>query len=150
LAEQGYEVINSPKVLRGFSPQVCLASVEQAKLMIQKGRITIDKTEVEVRPYLPHNVAGGKQSLNAVGQYVFLGGLIGGTTPNMVKEEVEKLGVDVVTIIKMGSSPQIMLATVEQAQKLVQMKQIIINNTLVDVRPYTDDRGDITETIKNE
>jgi len=56
MAEQGFEIINSPKVLRGFTPQVCLASVEQAQLLIEKGRISIDGTDVDVRPYRPYNV----------------------------------------------------------------------------------------------
>lgn len=151
LAEQGYEVINSPKVLRGFTPQVCLASVDQAQMLIKKGRITIDGTEVDVRPYRPYNVVGRKQLPDAVSRSVFLGGLACGTTRHMIKDEVEKLGVKVVNhpLVKMGFSPQVMLGTVEQAQKLVRMRQIVINNALVDVRPYVDDRRVIAEPGKN-
>merc|ERR1719510_1049416 len=36
LLQQGYKVINKPKVLRGFTPQVCLASVEEAQKLIEK------------------------------------------------------------------------------------------------------------------
>lgn len=151
LAEQGFEVINSPKVLRGFTPQVCLASVEQAQQLVKKGRISIDGTDVDVRPYRPYNVVGRKQLPDAVSRSVFLGGLACGTTRHMIKDEVEKLGVKVVNhpLVKMGFSPQVMLGTVEQAQKLVRMRQVVINNTLVDVRPYIDDRRVISETGKN-
>lgn len=151
LAEQGFEVINSPKVLRGFTPQVCLASVDQAQQLVKKGRISIDGTDVDVRPYRPYNVVGRKQLPDAVSRSVFLGGLACGTTRHMIKDEVEKLGVKVVNhpLIKMGFSPQVMLGTVEQAQKLVRMRQLVINNTLVDVRPYIDDRRVIGETGKN-
>eukprot|EP00495_Collosphaeridae_sp_1-RS-2012_P006593 TRINITY_DN61_c0_g1_i5.p1 TRINITY_DN61_c0_g1~~TRINITY_DN61_c0_g1_i5.p1 ORF type:complete len:349 (+),score=57.78 TRINITY_DN61_c0_g1_i5:72-1118(+) len=151
MAEQGFEVINSPKVLRGFTPQVCLASVDQAQKLIKLGRITIDGTEVDVRPYRPYNVVGRKQVPDAVSRSVFLGGLACGTTRHMIKDEVEKLGVKVVNhpLVKMGFSPQVMLGTLEQAQKLIRMKQIVINETLVDVRPYIDDRRVVTETAKN-
>jgi len=129
-------------VLRGFTPQVCLASVEQAQQLIQKGRISIDGIDVDVRPYRPYTVVGRKQLPDAVSRSVFLGGLACGTTRHMIRDEVEKLGVKVVNhpLVKMGFSPQVMLGTVEQAQKLVRMKQVLINNTLVDVRPYIDDR----------
>jgi len=151
LAEQGFQVINSPKVLRGFTPQVCLASVEQAQQLVKKGSVSIDGTDVDVRPYRPYTVVGRKQLPDAVSRSVFLGGLACGTTRHMIKDEVEKLGVKVVNhpLIKMGFSPQVMLGTVEQAQKLVRMRQIVINNTLVDVRPYIDDRRVIGETGKN-
>jgi len=151
LAEQGFEVINSPKVLRGFTPQVCLATVEQAQQLVKKGRISIDGTDVDVRPYRPYNVVGRKQLPDAVSRSVFLGGLACGTTRHMIKEDVEKLGVKVMNhpLIKMGFSPQVMLGTVEQAQKLVQLRQLVINNTLVDVRPYIDDRRVIAEPEKN-
>jgi len=151
LAEKGFEVINSPKVLRGFTPQVCLASVDQAQKLIKMGRISIDGTEVDVRPYRPYNVVGRKQLPDAVSRSVFLGGLACGTTRHMIKDEVEKMGVKVVNhpLVKMGFSPQVMLGTVAQAQKLVRMRQVVINNTLVDVRPYVDDRRVVAETGKN-
>jgi len=140
LAEQGFEVINSPKVLRGFAPHVCLASVEQGQKLIKMGRISIDGTEVDVRPY--RSFSSRKQMSDAVIRSVFLGGLAAGTTRSMIKDAVEKLGVKVLNhpLIKMGFSPQVMLGTVEQAQKLIEMKQIVINDTLVDIRPYNDER----------
>merc|ERR1719273_1351093 len=42
LAEQGYTVLNHPKILRWFSPQVCLGSVEEAQRLVEKGTIVID------------------------------------------------------------------------------------------------------------
>lgn len=147
LAEQGYDVVNTPKVFRGFTPQVCLASVEQAQLLISQGRITIDGAEVDVRSYRPYNFVAGNESPDAVSRSVFLGGLACGTTRHMLKDEVEKLGVKVVNqpLVKIGFSPQVILKTVAQAQKLVRLGQIAINNALVDVRPYINDHHVMTE-----
>jgi len=143
LAEQGYTVINKPKVLRGFTPQVCLGSVEQAQRLIEKGKIMIDGSQVDVRPY----EAFAKDNLEKrlpddIKRSVFLGGLPNGTTGQMIKEELEKLDVKVVNhpLIKTGFTPQVMLGSIEQAQKLVNLKKVRINNTLVDVRPYVNFR----------
>merc|ERR1719189_3493129 len=37
LAEQGYTVLNNPKIIRWFSPQVCLGSVEEAQKLVKNG-----------------------------------------------------------------------------------------------------------------
>jgi len=70
---------------------------------------------------------------------VFLGGLCKGTTTQMIKKELELLGMKIVNypLIKAGFSPQVTMATTEQAQKLVNMVKVEINGTLVDIRPYT-------------
>jgi len=139
LAEQGYTVINKPKVLRGFTPQVCLGSVQEAQRMIKKGKIMIDDVLVDVRPY----EAFAKDNLEKklpidINRSVFLGGLPNGTTGQMIKDELEELDVKVVNhpLIKTGFTPQVILGSKEQAQKLVNLKKVRINNTLVDVRPY--------------
>merc|ERR1719510_187541 len=51
LTEKGYTVLNNPKILRWFSPQVCLGSVEEAQRLVQKGTIVIDTAVVRVRPF---------------------------------------------------------------------------------------------------
>jgi len=153
MAEQGFEIINSPKVFRGFTPQVCLGSVEQAQLLINKGRISIDGTDVDVRPYRPQNSANQdkKKLSDDANCSIFLGGLASGTTRHMIKDDLEKLGVKVVNnpLVKMGFSPQVRLGTPEQAQKVVQLKQVVVNNALVDVRPYINARRVIQESNKN-
>jgi len=140
LAKQGYTVINKPKVLRGFTPQVCLGSVQEAQRMIEKGKIMIDGVLVDVRQYeafAKDNLLEKKLPVD-IKRSVFLGGLPNGTTGQMIKEELQKLDVKVVNhpLIKTGFSPQVMLGSAEQAQKLVNLKKVRINNTLVDVRPY--------------
>jgi len=139
LADQGYTVINKPKVLRGFTPQVCLGSVKEAQRMIEKGKIMIDGVQVDVRPYEAFSKGNiEKKFPDDIKRSVFLGGLPNGTTGQMIKEELEKLDVKVVNhpLIKTGFTPQVMLGCVEQAQKLVNLRKVRINNTLVDVRPY--------------
>merc|ERR1712121_246098 len=77
---------------------------------------------------------------------VFLGGLPNGTTGQMIKEELEKMDVKVVNhpLIKAGFTPQVMLGTVEQAQKLIKMKRVRIHHSLVDIRPYVNFRDSPT------
>jgi hypothetical protein len=143
IADAGYTVINKPKVLRGFTPQVCLGSIEEAQKLIEKGKINIDGSLVDVRPY----EAFAKDNLDKklpddIKRSVFLGGLANGTTGQMIKDDLEKMDVKVVNhpIIKTGFTPMVTLGTIEQAQMLVKLKKVLINETLVDVRPYVNFR----------
>jgi len=140
LAEQGYEVINKPKVLRGFTPQVCLASVEEAQKLIENRNIIIDGSLVDVRAY--DAFAKGdvdKMRPDEIKRSVFLGGLSRGTTSRMIKDDLEKIDVKVVNhpLVKTGFTPKVTLATVEESNMLTKLKKVRINETLVDVRPYT-------------
>jgi len=143
LTQQGYTVINKPKVLRGFTPQVCLGSVEEAQRLIKKGRIFIDGSQVDVRPY----EAFAKDDMDKrlpddTKRSVFIGGLSNGTTGQMIIDDLEKLDVKVVNhpLIKTGFTPKVTLGTVEQAQKLIKMKRVRIHHSLVDIRPYVNFR----------
>lgn len=145
MAAQGYHVINKPKVLRGFAPQVCLASVEEAQKLIKKGKIIIDGSHVDIRPYEEFaKDAPGNNVSDEIKRSVFLGGLPNGITGKDIKGELEKLNFKVVNypIIKAGFSPQVILGNVEQAKKLVSLKKINIKNTDVDIRPYENCRFD--------
>jgi len=51
LAALGYKVLERPKVLQGFAPEVWMKTADQANDLINKGTIIIDGSEVEVRPY---------------------------------------------------------------------------------------------------
>jgi len=143
MAKQGYSVINKPKVLRGFTPQVCLGSVEEAQRLIKKGKLVIDGVQVDVRPYEAFvKEAPEKKLPDDAKRSVFLGGLPIGTTGKDIKEELKKLDVKVVNhpLIKTGFTPQVMLGNAEQAEKLVNLKKVRIKNTLVDVRSYVNSR----------
>jgi len=151
LTQQGYTVINKPKVLRGFTPQVCLGSVEEAQQLIKKGRIFIDGSQVDVRPY----EAFAKDDLDKrlpddTKRSVFIGGLSNGTTGQMIINDLEKLDVKVVNhpLIKTGFTPKVTLGAVEQAQKLIKMKRVRINESLVDIRPYVNFRDSPTQRKK--
>jgi len=155
LEELGYTVINKPKVLRRFCPQVCLGSANEAQRMIEIGKIVIDGRHVDVRPYesfLKGNLE--KRLPDDKNRSVFLGGLQKGTTGQMIKQELEKLSVRVVNHppVKTGFAPRVILGNVEQAQKLINMKKVIINEKLVDVRPYVynDDRSSFGNHIKKK
>jgi len=60
----------------------------------------------------------------------------------MIIDDLEKLDVKVVNhpLIKTGFTPKVTLGTVEQAQKLIKMKKVWINLSLVDIRPYVNFR----------
>jgi len=143
MAEQGYNVINKPKVLRGFTPQVCLESIEEAQRLIKKGKLMIDGSQVDVRPYEAFVKDTSEKKLpDDIKRSVFLGGLPNGTTGKDIKEELKKLDVKVVNhpLIKAGFTPQVMLGNADQAEMLVNLKKVRIRNTLVDVRPYVNSR----------
>jgi len=140
LITQGYTILNNPKVLQGFSPQICLGSVEEAQGMIRRGKIMVAGALVDVRPY----EAFAKDSLkistvDEVKRSVFMGGLPSSITGWMIKERLEQLGFKTVNhpVVKSGFAPQVMLASVLQARKLVKMLKIKINGTFVEIRPYS-------------
>jgi len=152
MGEQGFTVINKPKVLRGFTPQVCLGSVEEAQRLIKKGKLLIDGAQVDVRPYEAFVKDTPEKKLpDDAKRSVFLGGLPTGTTGKDIKEELKKLDVKVVNhpLIKTGFTPQVMLGNVEQAEKLVNLKKVRIKNTLVDVRSYVNSRMGSNRSRKN-
>jgi len=136
LSEVGFSVINKPKVLRGFTPQVCLASVEEAKQLMDLGKILIDGCLCDVRPY------EDKKPPDSIKKSIFLGGLPTGLTVKEIKESLQRLGVTVCNfpIIKTGFSPQVVLATPEEAQRLVKMRRVLIGGKAVEVRPYVNFR----------
>jgi len=148
LAEQGYEVINKPKVLRGFTPQVCMSSVEEAQRLIEKRYILIDGTFVDVRAYEAFAKCDvEKIQTNEIKRSVFLGGLSRGTTSLMIKDDLEKINVKVVNrpLVKTGFAPMVTLETVEECEMLINLKKVRINRTLVDVRPYKNNKSPISK-----
>jgi len=136
LTDLGYTVLNKPRVLPGFSPEVCLGSVQEAQILISKGTIMMDGARIVVRPFKDQSIHGG------IRHSVFLGGLANGTTSEMIKQELAKLDVQVVNhpVIKAGFSPQVTLKSAEETQKLVQLAKVHINGVFVNVRPYANVR----------
>lgn len=143
LAGQGFTVLNNPKIIRWFSPQVCLGSVEEAQKLIKKGTIVIDGSVVRVRPFEALTRDKKKKLPDEVERSVFLGGLPTGTTGEMIKVELGKLGLVVVNTpeLKSGYSPQVAFQTFEQARKLLKLQRVEINGSLVSVRPFANIRS---------
>jgi len=143
LTEKGYTVLNNPKILRWFSPQVCLGSVEEAQRLVQKGTIVIDTAVVRVRPFEAFTTDSKKKCPDEVVRSTFLGGLSPGTTVEMIQDELAKIGMVVVNVpvLKSGYCPQVVLETFEQARKLLEMKRLQINGALVNVRPFANIRS---------
>jgi len=138
LAKQGYHVINEPKIFRGFSPQVCLGSMDEAQRLLRKGKVSIIGTNVEVRPYQAFTKKEFDRQLDINKRSVFLGGLPAKLTVSLLKSEMSKLGVKVVNrpIMKTGYAPKVTLATVDQAWTLIAKCTIKIYGVDVDVRPF--------------
>lgn len=138
LTEQGYTVLNKPKVLKRYSPQVCLGSVDEAKRLLEKQTIVIDEEVVRVRPYVAFTQDNRKKSSDEVERSVFLGGLTQGTTGEQVHEALKKIDMVVVNdpVLKHRYCRQVVLETVQQAEMLLEMKRIHINGTMVNVRPF--------------
>lgn len=143
LMEQGYTVLNRPKIHKWFSPQVCLGSVEEAQKLIQKGTINIDGTVVKVRAFEPLTQDMKKKLPDEVERSVFLGGLAEGTTPKVIKDTLARKGLVVTEIpnVKPRYCPQVVLKTVEMAQTLLNLKTVKINGVMVNARPFANIRS---------
>jgi len=139
LRTQGWNVINKPKVLQGFSPQICLGSVEEAQDMIRRGKIVIKGTWVDVRPFeafVKDRLKMGTE--DEIKRSIFLGGLSNSTTGWSIKERLTQLGFKTVNhpVVKSGFAPQVIMESVEQAHKLIRLKKMKIDKRFVEVRPY--------------
>jgi len=138
LLEQGFNVVNKPKVYGGFSPQVCLASAAEAQRLIAGGSIKIGGMKVDVRCYQAFTKKNQEKLQDVSRRSVFLGGIRKGTTTLMIKKVFESLGLKIMNypLIKEDFSPQVTMATAEQALMLVKMVKVQINGNSVDIRPY--------------
>jgi len=138
LFQLGYNVVNKPKIYGGFAPHVCLASAAEATKLITGGSIWIGGLSVDVRAYKAFTKKSLAKLEDVSTRSVFLGGLRKRTTTKMIKKALELLDFNVVNypLAKEGFSPQVTLATAEQAKKLVGMEKVQINGTHVDIRPY--------------
>jgi len=153
LAQRGYKVINKPKVLRGFTPQVCMASVEEAQKLIKKRNILIDGSLVDVRAYEAFAKGGIDESRpDEIKRSVFLGGLSKGTTSQMIKEDLQKMDVKVINhpLVKTGFTPKVTFGTVKETNMLIKLKKVRINDTLVDVRPYVNFKSPFRSSKKKQ
>merc|ERR1711920_848329 len=138
LRQQGYKVVNQPKIFRGFSPQVCLNSTEEAMKMLQQGEIMISGCKIDVRPYKASTKKERDRQLDANNRSVFLGGLPSSVTLQIIRAEMEKRGMKMTNrpLIKSGFIPKLTLASRQQANELVAKGAIDINGVAVSVRPY--------------
>jgi len=141
LEEQGLTVLNKPRIMRGFTPQVCLGSVAEAEKLIATRFIYIDDDRVDVRPYQDREQL--RQGLpSIVKRSVFLGGLPEKTTGDMIVRDLQRLDVKVVNfpVVKNGYAPRVVLGSLDHAKMLVSLKRVKVNGAPVDVRPYVNFR----------
>jgi hypothetical protein len=88
LRMQGYTVVNKPKILNGFSPQICLGSAEEAQKLIRRGRVWIEGIAVDVRPYQDYVAEKPKvRSKNVVRRSAPMEGLPR-TTEEQIKSQI--------------------------------------------------------------
>jgi len=143
LAALGYKVLKRPKILHGFAPEVWMKTVEQANDLIEKGVITIEGMQVEVRPYNSLTKLSELKKLPNVGKRsVFIGGLPAGTTTKDLQDVLVEMGMKVLNypVIKHGFARQVILDTIAQAKFLIKMKKIQINGVYGDVRPFVNQK----------
>jgi len=143
LAALGYKVLKRPKILHGFAPEVWMKTVEQANDLIEKGVITIEGMQVEVRPYNSLTKLSELKKLPNVGKRsVFIGGLPAGTTTKNLQDVLVEMGMKVLNypVIKHGFARQVILDTIAQAKFLIKMKKIQINGVYGDVRPFVNQK----------
>jgi len=92
---------------------------------------------VDVRPYQrEHEFRDGIP--NAARRTVFLGGLSEKTTGEMIIADLWRLGVRVVEcpVVNKGYAPCVILGSLRQAKMLLTLKRVVINGSIVNVRPY--------------
>lgn len=82
---------------------------------------------------------------------VFLGGLIKGTTGEMVHDALRKIGLVVVNdpALKHGYCRQVVLETVQGAERLLKMKRVHINGSKVNIRRFANIRNTHKKKRKN-
>jgi len=141
LEKQGLTILNKPRIIRGFTPKVCLGSVDEAVRLVAQGSICIDGHSVDVRPYKDKDLLR-KGLPSVVKRSVFLGGLPENTTAEMIISDLQRLDIKVVQcpVIKDGYAPRVVLDSLESAKMLVSLKRVMVNGTAVDVRPYVNFR----------
>jgi len=141
LKEKGLTVLNKPRIMRGFTPKVCLGSVEEAERLVAQKYIYIGDQRVDVRPYLDEDKL--QQTLHSVvKRSVFLGGLPENTTGEMIVKDMQRLDIEVemISVVKKGYAPRVVLASLIDAEMLVALKRVVVNGKIVDVRPYVNFR----------
>lgn len=135
LRELGFTVLNNPKVIRGFCPELCLESVQQAMVLIAMRYIRIAERRVGVRPYQRKHHLRDCIS-NLARRTVFLDGLCEKTTGKMIIDDLLYLGAWVVEYpVITGYASRVVLGSSRQAKMLVTLKRVIINGAVVDVIP---------------
>lgn len=135
----GYKVLKRPKILRGFAPEVWMKSVKQAQELVAKKTIMLKGVNVEVRPYNWLTKPSKSRKIpNVRKRSVFLGGLPDGTTARDIKQTLMKMRMKVLNkpVITDRFSRQVILESVSQAARLINMRKILLNGKLVDIRPF--------------
>jgi len=153
LAQYGYKVINKPMLFRGFTPLVCMASVEEAQDLIQRRNILIDGSLIDVRAYDAFTMGGMDENRpDKIKRSVFLRGLSKGTTSQMIKDDLRKMDLKVINhpIVKTGFTPKVTFGTIKETNMLINLKKVRINDTLVDVRPYVNFKGPFRSSKKKQ
>jgi len=138
LEELGFTVLNEPRVLRGFTPEVCLGSEEEVERLIAQRYIVLDNQLVDVDVQQYRDKGYLEQVLPSfVKRSVILRGLKENTTAEMIVKDIQKLDVEVVEdpVVKNGSATRVVLGSVDGAKMMVSLGRVLVNGTIVDVRP---------------
>jgi len=142
LSEQGYTVLNNPRINRWYTPQVCLGSIAEAKRLVEQGTIVIDGKIIRVRPFEAFTRDKKQKPPDEVRRSVFLGGLASSTTTDTIRDQLGRIGVVVVNrpAVKSGYCRKVVLETFEQAQFLLRLRCVEINGSIANVRAFANMR----------
>merc|ERR550534_3202012 len=104
--------------------------------MLQARWIMISGCTVNVRPWKALTKKEQDRQLDTNSRSVFLGGIPPSVTVQILKAEIDKLGMKVTnhSQIKPGFIPKVTLATVDQAQELIGKGTIDVNGAVVSIR----------------
>jgi len=126
----GFKVLNIPKCHpSGFSPKVCLESVEHAKQLLKIARIDVSGSTADVRKF------ADSRSANRDNMCVVVSGLPEGTSGRELMDGLENAGflIERSPLVNAGETvcTRCEMATVEQADALVAIGEIqCLNSTL--------------------
>jgi len=132
MRKAGYTVVNEPMIHpRGFAPKVCVENAAMADSLVEMGQIAILGKTVDIRRYKD------KKGHNALARSICLTALPIGATEHDIRNVLEPLGFQVTRVIIQGCNAELVtLKTVDQADALLILEKLRINDKRVGIVPY--------------
>lgn len=132
MRKAGYVVVNEPMIHPlGFAPKVCVQDAAAATSLVEMGQIAILGKTVDIRRYKD------KKGHNASARSICLTALPIGATEHDIRNVLEPLGFQVTKVVIVGcNAEQVTLKTVDQADALLILEKLRINDKRVGIIQY--------------